>query len=358
MDMEKTQIGITTDDERTQMVSAPAGNATQMAMSIECPVCRTSNPPSETYCIDCGFLLASAPVAAGEVAEVPSTGKLVSTDGTREFPLNPGANTVGRENADVLLSHNTVSRKHATITVENGHAYAEDAGSTNGTAVSGTKIAPGERTELTNGCEVMFGSLTLKYEAPAQAAPAEAEAPAEEASEPTQMISTEAPAEETPTQEPSSEPTEQLFDLEPVASETPSPGGEGWGEGTASETPSPGGEGLGEGATAESPSPGGEGAACVGKLVAKDGSMSFDIRPGTSKVGRRDGENDIVIPDPYCSGRHADLSCAAGAFTLTDIGSTNGTMVNGVKLEAYTPHEIHAGDEITLGRTTYRLEVA
>lgn len=328
MDMEKTQIGM--EDERTQMVSAPSGNATQMAMSIECPVCRTSNPPSETYCIDCGFLLASAPEGVVETSEAPSVGKFVTTDGTREFPLNQGANTVGRENADVLLSHNTVSRRHATITVEDGHAFVEDAGSTNGTAVSGTKIAPGEKTELTDGCEVMFGSLTLKYEAPAKAEDGDAEKPAEEVSEPTQTTSTESPADETDGEQAANETSEQATEVESITGEAP-----------AEET-----------APVEEPVP-----AVVGKLVAKDGSVSLDIHSGVSKLGRREGDNDIVIPDPYCSGRHADISCADGAFTLTDIGSTNGTLVNGVKLEVNAPHEIHAGDEITLGRMVFTLQV-
>jgi len=64
------------------------------------------------------------------------------------------------------------------------------------------------------------------------------------------------------------------------------------------------------------------------------------------------------MPDPYCSGRHADLTFADGKFTLTDVGSTNGTLVNGVKLEIDAPREVQEGDEITLGRTVFRLEVA
>ena len=324
MDMDKTAMGVMDAGEPTQMMTAPVSNATQMAMNVDCPVCHTPNPPSETYCIDCGFLLTGAPVSVAEMPETPSVGTLITVDGTREFPLNAGANTVGRENADVLLAHNTISRNHATVTVENGSAWVEDAGSTNGTAVARQRIAPGEKAELTDGCEVMFGSFVLKYEAPAKSEEPEG------------------------SEEPSAENEEHGAAVEePEVSEgaideleaTPSPGGEGWGEGAT----------LDEEPAVEVP------VAPVGKLAAKDGSMTFDLHDGTNTLGRREGDNEIVIPDPYCSGRHADLSFADGKITLTDVGSTNGTLVNGVKLEIDAPRELAEGDEITLGRTVFVL---
>lgn len=246
---------------------------------------------------------------------------LVSTDGMREFPLNPGANTVGRENADVLLAHNTVSRMHATVTVEGGRAYVEDAGSTNGSYVSGKRIAPDEKADLTDGCDVTFGSYALKYQAPAEPQVASAEQPEAEFVEKTEMI---APAEAV------EEPGEQTFDLqEPEVTPEVETGAEA--------IPA---------------------TQIVGRLVSKDGAVSLDIHEGTNTVGRREGDNDIVVPDPYSSGRHADLLHANGTFTITDIGSTNGTLVNGVKLEISAPRDIQVGDEITLGRTVFRLEVA
>lgn len=323
MDMDKTAIGVTIDppgeanaDQKTQMMSAPASNATQMAMNVECPVCRTANPPSETYCIDCGFLLSGAPVSVAEMPEATSMGKLITTDGTREFPLNAGRNTVGRENADVLLAHNTVSRKHATVTVEDGKAFAEDSGSTNGTYVDGKKLAPDEKAELKDGCDVVFGSFSLKYEAPAALAESVPEV-----------------AEQSETAAEPSTPSE--FDLAtPLEAAEPGSSTEEVLE-EAVEVP-------------EAPV-----AAPVGKLVAKDGSCTFDLHEGKSTIGRREGDNDIVIPDPYCSGRHADLTFDGRKFTITDIGSTNGTFVNGVKLDANAPHELATEDEITLGRAVF-----
>lgn len=314
MDMDKTAIGVLDADEPTQMMTAPASNATQMAMNVNCPVCHTANPPSETYCIDCGFLLSGAPAAVAEMPELPSMGKLITPDGTREFPLKSGANTVGRENADVLLAHNTVSRNHATVTVEDGHTFVEDAGSTNGTYVDGKKLGPEDKIELNDGSDVVFGSFSLKYEAPAKTDEAELEA----AAEPDETG--EAPEAEVESPAEASEPEAAAGEQEMAASEAVE-------------------------------------VAAVGRLVAKDGSCSFDIHEGTNTVGRREGDNDIVVPDPYCSGRHADLTFEDGKFAITDIGSTNGTQVNGVKLDANAPREIVSEDEIILGQMAFRLEV-
>ena len=300
-DVDRTAIGVLDPVEDTQIMPVPVEGATQMAMNVDCPVCHTPNPPSETYCIDCGFMLASEPVGVAEMPEQPSMGRLISPDGTREFALHAGPNTVGRENADILLAHNTVSRKHATITVEDHRAYVEDAGSTNGTTVDGVKIAPGGKTDLKDGSEIVFGSFAVKYQAPEGAEPEQAEPPEE------------------------AEPEAETCELEPV-------------EPAAEETP--------EQAPVEA----------VARLVSKDGAYSFGIHDGTNTIGRREADNDIVIPDPYCSGRHADIAFAGGKFIVTDVGSTNGTYVNGVKLEANEPHELADGDEITLGRTVFAIE--
>ncbi|MCL5103381.1 MAG: FHA domain-containing protein [Armatimonadetes bacterium] len=295
LDPEKTAIGAV-DTGATMMVMEPQAEVTQFAANVDCPVCHTPNPPSETYCIDCGFLLGAEPVAVADMPELVVAGMLVTTDGTREFHLKPGENTIGREDCDILLVHNTVSRRHAKITVEDGRTRIEDLGSTNGTTLDGDKVA-GEPIDLKDGCEIVFGSMALKYVAP------------------------EAGEGEAPTDLPTSEETE--FDEAPevpVGVQEP-------------ETPS------------------------VGKLVSKDGAYSFDLVNGVNTIGRREG-NSIVIPDPYCSGQHAELLAEDGRFTITDLGSTNGTLVNGVKLEPNMPRELQPGDEITLGRPVFKIEVA
>lgn len=61
----------------------------------------------------------------------------------------------------------------------------------------------------------------------------------------------------------------------------------------------------------------------------------------------RDLSNDIVINDPEISRRHARLYIQNGAFVLEDLGSTNGSSVNGQRL--VSPYSLHPGEVITLG---------
>ena len=52
--------------DRTMVAPAAGGGAdavrTQMGGTITCPICKSTTPTTETYCGDCGFLLASTPV--------------------------------------------------------------------------------------------------------------------------------------------------------------------------------------------------------------------------------------------------------------------------------------------------------
>ncbi len=53
-------------------------------------------------------------------------------------------------------------------------------------------------------------------------------------------------------------------------------------------------------------------------------------------IGRAD-YNDMVIPDDSVSSQHAKLTRREGVWVLTDLGSTNGTMVDGEKVEGDIP---------------------
>ena len=71
-------------------------------------------------------------------------------------------------------------------------------------------------------------------------------------------------------------------------------------------------------------------------------------------VGRRSDKDDIhpeiVITDPGISRRHLRLLRAAdGALSVLDLGSTNGTKLNGAALEPNVPTPLATGDELALG---------
>ena len=61
----------------------------------------------------------------------------------------------------------------------------------------------------------------------------------------------------------------------------------------------------------------------------------------------RDANNDVVINDAEVSRKHARLILRSGGYVLEDIGSTNGTFVNGERLMG--PHMLRPGETITLG---------
>jgi len=76
-------------------------------------------------------------------------------------------------------------------------------------------------------------------------------------------------------------------------------------------------------------------------------------RMKTLKIGR-DVANDIVITDSKVSRNHLQISNEDGHFTITDLGSTNGTFVNGCKIDGEI--EICVGDIIKIGNTVLTWE--
>ncbi len=93
------------------------------------------------------------------------------------------------------------------------------------------------------------------------------------------------------------------------------------------------------------------------RLASTDGSMVFELKAGLNKIGRRVDINDIALPDPFSSGSHAEITEDGGIYRFVDLGSTNGSLVNGVKMAGGDVRTLISGDELTLGKTTLRFEV-
>lgn len=68
--------------------------------------------------------------------------------------------TLGRQDADLTIADPSVSRVHATLTVENGRFVLRDQKSTNGTFVEGDRV---EEATLTHGTRVRVGDTTLQF---------------------------------------------------------------------------------------------------------------------------------------------------------------------------------------------------
>jgi pSer/pThr/pTyr-binding forkhead associated (FHA) protein len=93
-------------------------------------------------------------------------------------------------------------------------------------------------------------------------------------------------------------------------------------------------------------------------LVIRQGQqagMSFPLVGNQILIGREEGL-DISLQDPEASRRHARISWQAGQFVIEDLGSTNGTFVNGVQLTS--PQILNAGDSVGIGQTALVFQVA
>jgi hypothetical protein len=76
---------------------------------------------------------------------------------------------------------------------------------------------------------------------------------------------------------------------------------------------------------------------------------------GTASLGRG-SKADIELPDPSVSRRHAEISVEGEDIRIQDMGSTNGTWVNGKQITTW--RQLRAGDEIRLGDLLLVLHVA
>jgi hypothetical protein len=73
----------------------------------------------------------------------------------------------------------------------------------------------------------------------------------------------------------------------------------------------------------------------------------------TAFLGRRE-DNDVVLPFSFVSARHARVFRRGAQVQVEDMGSTNGTLVNGVALEPMVPRPLGPDDFIEVGRLALR----
>ncbi len=96
----------------------------------------------------------------------------------------------------------------------------------------------------------------------------------------------------------------------------------------------------------------------------KDGSRVLFVRSETQQgqefevndvvVMGRSEETDVVLSDPYASEFHLRLVAQDSGLTLHDLGSTNGTYVNGRRVSA--PTQLRQGDTIQVGKTVMEIK--
>lgn len=77
-----------------------------------------------------------------------------------------------------------------------------------------------------------------------------------------------------------------------------------------------------------------------------------EFRGGTARIGRST-DNEIVLEDDRVSRRHGQLSARQGNLVFTDLGSTNGSFVNGTRVREIV---LGSGDVVRLGNSTLTIQ--
>jgi pSer/pThr/pTyr-binding forkhead associated (FHA) protein len=98
----------------------------------------------------------------------------------------------------------------------------------------------------------------------------------------------------------------------------------------------------------------------LGRLVVVQGGQT-DLLPGQAfplgvltGLGRAPS-NTVIVEDPFASNEHALLAFREDRWWLEDLGSRNGTLLNGERLRA--PAIVATGDEIGIGGVRLRIEL-
>ncbi len=79
------------------------------------------------------------------------------------------------------------------------------------------------------------------------------------------------------------------------------------------------------------------------------------LGPNITMLGRTP-DNQVVVNDNKASSRHAEIRSQGQEYSITDLGSTNGTFVNEQQLSPNMPRPLQSGDRVRIGDTTYTFE--
>jgi pSer/pThr/pTyr-binding forkhead associated (FHA) protein len=286
-----------------------------------------SRKSGSTQFMDASAVAAMA-AAAGSTsrpaAPTPVTGgRLVCLTDGREYIIS-GTLVFGREaGSEVVIESTQVSRRHAEIAAS-GAGYVLTDLSTNGTYVNGQRVQ-GNRT-LARADMIRIADYEFRFyadAAPVAATPATPVAP----------VAPAPPAVEAP---PPPKPAFTPMSSGPIPTPLKPPAGASSRlndtmHGQAFRpTPPPSAAPVVETPKAAGP---------MASLLVRSGPLKgtrLPIRVPVVNIGRAD-YNDIVLADESVSTAHAKLQRREGVWTLVDLGSTNGTFVDGEQVQGEVP---------------------
>jgi adenylate cyclase len=88
-----------------------------------------------------------------------------------------------------------------------------------------------------------------------------------------------------------------------------------------------------------------------GELIPETGGDNIPLIRNKLTIGRRES-CDICLRFPNISGQHCELSFQDGYWLITDLGSTNGIKVNGVKVKKKA---LRDGDQVSIANRTFTI---
>ncbi|MFL5799192.1 MAG: FHA domain-containing protein [Actinomycetota bacterium] len=268
--------------------------------------------------------------------------------GGRRHDLAGQTMNLGRDpRSDVAISDPAVSYTHAQVTRLGNDLYLRDVGSRNGTYVNAQLVSVPHL--LTDGDVIHVGMTDLAFhgtgaQAPAAASPATPPPGYQAPAGPPPMFQPTAPppvaGPPPPAPPPPMAPLTPPVDTTGVIPAAPLP-------------PSPAPQVPGPAApTGRSPA-GPRLAVTAGPMVG----LSFALTRESLRVGRDPGV-EVVLRDQTVSRQHASLELRGGLWTVTDLGSTNGTSVGGQRLQPQQPVTLQPGTTVQFGDVDCRFEVS
>lgn len=89
-------------------------------------------------------------------------------------------------------------------------------------------------------------------------------------------------------------------------------------------------------------------------LVSDTDGMFLKLREGQNRIGREAGINHLVLGGSGVSRTHAEAMVSGEDLFVRDLGSSNGTFVNGQRV---TTSQLQDGDNVTFGADSYRVKL-
>ncbi len=234
------------------------------------------------------------PIAPSDgVSSLPSGFSLSAGDFRFEIPAS-GQVTVGRlAGSNLHLEDQAVSRNHAALRFRNGNVEICDVGSTFGTSINGQKLEPKQWVAVPVGAQVSFANTSLKL----QGVQASSETPVSS-------------------------------DLAGASKQTTA---------TAAQAAQQAVGGI------------------AGYVLQDAMGHQFQLQAdGVYSLGRKDS-NSVVLSNDTVSRNHGQIKLEGGKISIQDLGSSNGTSINGQKIESNLWTPIPNNAAIKMGDVTLQM---